>query len=319
MAARMPFERILVDVDALAAAHPALEQAAALAARCGASLTLVDVLPPLPAAARRYLRGAVEADLVAHRRDCLDSLARGVATRVPDAATAVLRGSPAIAIIEEVLRHGHDLVMRAHGRQHAAGFPPFGTIDLQLLRKCPAPVWLVGPNASRGPARILVAVHANPDDAGETSLNVRLIEFGLALSVLEQARLTLLHAWSAWGEELLAPRLSPQEFSDVIEDARRAARTGMEALTGSFGPRLDGVVVELPKGHPEDVIPAYAAAHDIDLVVMGTVARRGVAGWIMGNTAERVLQRLRCSVVALKPNEFVCPVALPDVPAVEAG
>jgi nucleotide-binding universal stress UspA family protein len=45
---------------------------------------------------------------------------------------------------------------------------------------------------------------------------------------------------------------------------------------------------------------------------MGTVARTGVMGLIMGNTAERVLQKLRCSVLALKPAGFQCPVKLKD-------
>lgn len=42
---------------------------------------------------------------------------------------------------------------------------------------------------------------------------------------------------------------------------------------------------------------------------MGTVARSGLAGFVMGNTAERVLQRLRGSVLAIKPPGFVSPVS----------
>jgi nucleotide-binding universal stress UspA family protein len=297
----VPFARILVDVDATAAADPALEQAVDLASRGGAALTLVDVLPPLPAAARRYLRETLEAELVAHRRERLDRLARDVASRVPAVSTAVLRGSPDLAIIAHVVEQGHDLVMRSHGRRRGGGFPPFGTMDLQLLRKCPCPVWLVGPDAGTRPQHVLVAVHANPDERAECELDTRLVEIGLALSDLEDAHLTLLHAWSAWGEELLATRLTPPEFSALVEAARREAREGLDALAATFGARLAGAALELPKGHPEDVIPVAVAARQVDLVVMGTVARRGVAGWIMGNTAERVLQRLRCSVLAVKP------------------
>jgi nucleotide-binding universal stress UspA family protein len=42
----------------------------------------------------------------------------------------------------------------------------------------------------------------------------------------------------------------------------------------------------------------------VDIVVMGTVARSGIAGAVMGNTAERVLRRLRGSVLAIKPGAF---------------
>jgi nucleotide-binding universal stress UspA family protein len=41
---------------------------------------------------------------------------------------------------------------------------------------------------------------------------------------------------------------------------------------------------------------------------MGTVARTGIKGLLIGNTAERVLQRLRVSVLATKPAGFTSPV-----------
>lgn len=43
---------------------------------------------------------------------------------------------------------------------------------------------------------------------------------------------------------------------------------------------------------------------------MGTVARTGISGVIIGNTAEAVLEQLQCSVLALKPPGFVTPVKL---------
>ena len=33
----------------------------------------------------------------------------------------------------------------------------------------------------------------------------------------------------------------------------------------------------------------------------------------MGNTAEQVIDRIECSVLAVKPDDFVSPVTLPDV------
>lgn len=41
---------------------------------------------------------------------------------------------------------------------------------------------------------------------------------------------------------------------------------------------------------------------------MGTVARTGIPGFIIGNTAENTLREIRCSLLALKPNGFVSPV-----------
>ena len=66
----------------------------------------------------------------------------------------------------------------------------------------------------------------------------------------------------------------------------------------------------LVKGWARKEIPALAKQIEADLVVMGTVARTGVPGFIMGNTAETILNQIDCSVLAIKPPGFVTPVTL---------
>jgi nucleotide-binding universal stress UspA family protein len=48
----------------------------------------------------------------------------------------------------------------------------------------------------------------------------------------------------------------------------------------------------------------------VDVLVMGTVARGGIPGMLIGNTAERVLRKLPCSVLTVKPDGFESPVRL---------
>jgi universal stress protein E len=66
----------------------------------------------------------------------------------------------------------------------------------------------------------------------------------------------------------------------------------------------------LLKGEPGDVIAEFAEAKKADLIVMGTVGRTGLAGFIVGNTAETILGAVRCSVIAVKPEGFQSPVTL---------
>lgn len=63
---------------------------------------------------------------------------------------------------------------------------------------------------------------------------------------------------------------------------------------------------------PGAALSELAKKHDIDLIVMGIIARTGVAGALMGNAAEQVLERATCSVLTIKPNDFISPVTLPD-------
>ena len=68
----------------------------------------------------------------------------------------------------------------------------------------------------------------------------------------------------------------------------------------------------LERGWARKVIPALARRIDADLIVMGTVVRTGVPGFIMGNTAETILNQIDCSVLAIKPDGFVTPITLED-------
>jgi universal stress protein E len=298
---------ILVDVDTLEAKHPALEQALSLARRSGARVTIVDVLPDVPNRARSFVTPELEGELAAHRREGLAAIAATV-QGVP-VSTQLLRGRAGTALTEEVVRSGHDLLIRSHGRDLSAEPRPFGAVDMELLRLCPCPVWLVGPHGPRADRpHILAAVNANPDDAAEQALNTSIIEWALTLSALAGAQLTVLQAWLPYGASLLRSRMTPDEYRTFVDEARRKEREALSTVVEPFGDRLRDVPVELVDGEPDRAIARYVDAHDIDLVVMGTVARSGIAGLVMGNTAERVLQRLRGSVLAIKPAGFQSPV-----------
>ena len=68
----------------------------------------------------------------------------------------------------------------------------------------------------------------------------------------------------------------------------------------------------LSRGDARNVIPELARELHADLVVMGTVARTGISGLLIGNTAESILDQLECSVLAVKPPGFVSPVMLDE-------
>ena len=68
----------------------------------------------------------------------------------------------------------------------------------------------------------------------------------------------------------------------------------------------------LPRGTPGLEIPKLIEKLNADVVIMGTVARTGISGFVMGNTAEQILDKVTCSVLAVKPPGFVSPVRLED-------
>ena len=175
---------------------------------------------------------------------------------------------------------------------------------------CPCPVWLIGRRLpARMPWRIVAAINPTHESPTEQQLNETVLEWALTLKDIAGADLTLLHAWTAFGASVLRSRLPQHEFVEYIENAGRAAQAGVEAFAEPHLDRLHGVAVQLIHGEPHRAICDFVDSNAIDLVVMGTVARSGIPGLVMGNTAERVLKELSGSVLAIKPPGFVSPIA----------
>jgi nucleotide-binding universal stress UspA family protein len=221
--------------------------------------------------------------------------------------TEILHGRPATALIREVLRSGHDLLIRAHARDAAVPRPRYGAIDMELFRQCPCPVWAAWAGSRTRPQRLLVAVNAAAEEVEEQALNRKIVEIALAIAP-ESASVVLLQAWTAFAEEILRSHSTAEQLAAYVEAAERRARGALDNLTATLPRGTARFRVEMLKGHPEEVIPQFVVSEGIDLVVMGTVARTGIAGLLIGNTAERLLQRLITSVLAVKPDGFVSPV-----------
>lgn len=294
------FTHILVDIDSTAEAHPALAHAFELARRTGASVTIVDVLPNVPKAARLFATLEIERELVEARLAGLRRLAETAPNGLRVSAN-LLRGRPAQAIIAEAGRVGADLVIRSHSRDLAMQAAPFGPVDMQLLRHCPCAVWIVGPAASAEPARILAAVDATTDRPEERALNARILDAALAMRDMFGGTLTVMHAWAPFGEELLRSHMDADGFESFLQQSRQEADKALAAVMATGGERAAGVARRIVKAEPHEAILDFVATERIDLVVMGTVARKGIAGLVMGNTAERVLRDLRQSVLAIRP------------------
>jgi nucleotide-binding universal stress UspA family protein len=91
--------------------------------------------------------------------------------------------------------------------------------------------------------------------------------------------------------------------------AKQLAR--LEELLASTRHDLQKCSLHVLDGDARLEVPRHVARESIDLLVLGTVARTGIAGLLIGNTTEEILRRVDCSVLALKPDGFESPVKLP--------
>jgi len=297
------FKNILCVVASNFTNEVALERAATLANNNQASLTVVtviDEIPPDTTLLDRTLFPENKAKIVEESRKELQELVAPWKSHV-DIQTKVLTGISFIEIVREVLRCKRDLVIKASDNDKFLD-RLFGSDDMHLLRKCPCPVWLDNSKSPKAYSRILAAVDVSdyyPSEELNTRhrLNLQVLEIASSLALSEFAELHILVAYI--GEVKDRRRKSLDTLMD--EAFSKLRQSSLEHLNPK---------THLLEGSPRKEIPAFANKIEADIAVMGTVARVGIPGFFMGNTAETILNQISCSVLAIKPFGFVTPVTI---------
>lgn len=292
-----------------------LKQALSLARNNQALLTILVISPTLPRAfadhQKKYDDGLLAQTEVAVKttKASLQLAEDAVAVEFK----SISHNTPAIKIIQHVMQVGHDLVIKeAEPRDKKGGFK---AVDMDLLRKCPVPVWLCQPiSAHRQDIKVAVAI--DPDSQGDAAaeqLSKRMLELARSLADSCSGSLHIISCWDYIFEEYLRSnayvKISDDEIAETLNQAEQEHLKALEKLMESAGVS-DPYQLHHLRGHPSDVIPDFIKESGINILVMGTVARTGIPGFMIGNTAENIVQKLSCSLMALKPAGFVSPVKL---------
>lgn len=219
-----------------------------------------------------------------------------------EAESSVVIGKSWLKMIHKVLRDDHDLVIIGTRHKGAIEGLLLGSTAMKLVRKCPCAVWVTKPLKEKKLNSIVVAHDLRP--VGEQAL-----ELGSEMARLQESQLHIVHA-AEFGEHVEA--FTPSTPQDVLqkEYCQKVEKTiGQQlAKTGFTQP----VEIHTRIESPESAIMSCIKKHEADLIVIGTVARTGISGFITGNTAERLLPRIPCSLLAIKPEKFISPVEIGD-------
>ena len=137
--------------------------------------------------------------------------------------------------------------------------------------------------------------------ASEAALN-----YGRNLTRAFGANLHLLHVIDNRVAGTVA-EFYPQEGYDRIEAS--ASKSLNACLTGDDKSRLRARTVLRVSGAPDEAIVEYARDAHVDLIVIGTHGREGVAHLLMGSVAEKVVRSAPCPVLVVraKEHEFILP------------
>jgi nucleotide-binding universal stress UspA family protein len=157
------------------------------------------------------------------------------------------------------------------------------------------------------PANILVA-----SDFSEVSDDA--LRLALEIGGMSGANVHLLHAVDYPLDRLWSTGLmdtTTQMYHErVIADARQQLNEQLNRVAGSSPPIKVELHIAERLSIADLAILDFIERHHIDLLVMGTMARGGIPGVFIGNTAERLVTHINCSLLAVKPANFVSPIHL---------
>lgn len=211
----------------------------------------------------------------------------------------VWSSNEAEAISTEVEKNNYDLVVKYTKEEESLTSLIFTPMDWQLLRKCPTPMLVVRDGDWKHQRRILVAVNVSGDEDYHEALNKSLVS--LSIDLADNLERGNIHLVSAYPPTPINMAIDLPEFhtSEYTNGIRGQYLINMKALRQSFG--IDEDHTHVREGFPEDVIPDVAKELEAELVVLGTLGRTGLSAALLGNTAEHVISKLSCNLLAIKP------------------
>ncbi len=335
MGSERPIRHLLAVCDGGAGDRATLEAALTLSDAWNAQLsTLVvaeapgelDRLADLVGISRAEGEARMTAACRAHVETLIGELGPG---RAPDIHVRI--GKPFLETVRHVLERDIDLVVKQAEDLTGVGRHLFASTDQHLLRKCPCPVWLrrgtharALPAGTRVARTILAAVDVDEAVAREPEtlrgLNDMILKTAAAMAEVDGATVHVLHVWDAPSEGLVQMWSWDNFDESVVHGYMRrmemAHRQALDALvtrareTLAPGPAARvSFKPALVRGVARETIVREVSMRSVDLLVMGTIARTGVPGFIIGNTAEDTLNCVECPVVTVKPPGYVSPVA----------
>ncbi len=303
------YQRILVIADNGLRRTPAIERAAQLAKATGAELhlCLFDHHAGIAAigTVSEEVMALAKAGFLREREEWLADEAAALEAEGATVRTDVVWGKPVHEkVIGKVAEIKPDLVIKDVHAESAVRRLLYTPLDWQLMRLCPAPLLLVNSQAHPLPQRVIASVDTGVIGEDAEALNDQVVRCALQLALQCNASLHLAHAFDGL---TTAAAVDPQGDGLLISEAYEALRESRKERFDSFAAR-HGV----PEDHKHFIDgPCAEAIGDLadvtaaDVVAVGSVYREGLERLILGSSAERILHRLHCDVLVVKPPEFI--------------
>ncbi|KGJ87598.1 universal stress protein UspE [Colwellia psychrerythraea] len=309
------YQNILVVIDPTTDEQKALKRAIDLASRIStanpdqqinitAFFSIFDFSYEMTTILSSGERDTMRQMVISEKQQWLDDILADTDSPIKITSKVVWHNRPFEAIIEQVIEHDYDLVVKGTHQHDKFKSVVFTPTDWHILRKCPCPVLLVKEHEWPQQGNILAAVNVGSDEAEHISLNGAITKQAKNIAQLITANVHLVNSFPGTPVNIAIeiPEFDASEYNSAMQAHHKEA---MNKHANSFDIPLNNTYVE--EGLPEAVIEQAALKIDAELVILGTIGRTGISAALIGNTAEHVIDQLDCDVLALKPDGYISP------------
>jgi nucleotide-binding universal stress UspA family protein len=200
----------------------------------------------------------------------------------------MLYGRPAEEILAYNESNKYDLIlMTTHGRGGITRWW-IGSVAEQVVSESPTPILLIRSKAADQSLSVNkvsfnnILVPLDGSEIGETAL-----PYVEELAARTDACVTLLHVIPV--HYAFDPKAGNNNSDNLTESTQKASDEYLHGIAGLLEQRGIKTICKVGNGDPANVVVDYAGENDIDLIAMSTHGRSGVARWVLGSVADKVL------------------------------
>ena len=300
------YQNILVVIDPTADEQKALARACILAQSTGAKITAhltiydfsYEMTTMLSGEEREAMRQTVINDRELWLKDLVAAFNQDISVKVE------WHNRPFESILNAVKDFHYDIIIKSTHEHPTLQSVIFTPTDWHLIRKSWVPLLLVKDHQWPEGGHILAAINAGSEEAEHQSLNDKISEEAFKFSRLVNADVNFVNSYPGTPINIAIeiPEFDANEYNDAMKQHHLDV---MKKHADKYG--IEDKYLHVREGLPEDVIEAVAEEIDAELVILGTVGRTGLSAVLIGNTAEHVIDRLNCDLLALKPVGYESP------------
>jgi universal stress protein E len=309
--------KILTVIDPTTEEQPGLRRAAWLASKTGADLEL------LVCYYNEYLSGdrlfdspsleKARDEVIQNQEKYLESLAEPLRKDGITVTTSAVWDHP---LHEGIIRHavstGADIVVKDTHHHSAAARALLTNTDWNLIRSCPARLWLFkNPDKSTAPVFVAAIDPLNQHDK-PAALDDEILQLSKMLADTLDGEV---HAFHSYDPRIAVATATANAyipvslpFDEIEQQMHEDHQKRFKEITEFH--KVDDDRAHLVAGLTHEELPAMAESISADVVVMGAVARNRWKRLFIGATAERTLEHLPCDLLIVKPDWFKTPVDL---------